>query len=294
MQQKRLSALNQWARCVVLLALWAVMGLSGCAVLTPADPKAEQQSMALLEAQFQRVEAQLASQSADAVKQVYVGSAQHSQSLAFQNDVLLMQEKLQGLNPAFASIVLSNQVQMQQLSYPFATASNLQVVFAKLAEWSSQHRLALTLLISTHGSPDVLSVNIGNNYLVPVRTAQLQQWLRSLDPRTAITVVLSACYSGSFADALGGKNRMVLTSAAADRNSFGCSYNSQNTWFIAQLLGPRFQAAKTWESLYRETVAGVEEQEAAQKVARASNPQMRSTTDLKKLRLGEWFSSTKK
>jgi hypothetical protein len=211
--------------------------------------------------------------------------------LAFQQDVLSLQQKLQTLNKETVSILLSNQTETRQLKYPFATIPNLQMVFDKLAIWSKQHTMALTLLITTHGSPDLLSVNIGTSDFQPVRSEQLKSWLNKLHPRTQMTVILSACYSGSFADNLSGENRIVLTAAAADRYSFGCNYESKNTWFIAQLLGPHFNPESTWSEVFVATRDGVELQEKAQNISPHSNPQMRIPEALKTKTLAQWYSS---
>lgn len=268
----------------------AAAALSGCA-LTPNKPQAREQSTALLNVQLAAAENHLKNSSPNSTQHIYVGSAQHSQSLAFQRDVLSLQQKLQTLNKETVSILLSNQMETQHLKYPFATIPNLQMVFDKLATWSKQHTMSLTLLITTHGAPDILAVNIGNSYFRPVRSEQLKSWLNQLHPRTQMTVILSACHSGSFADTLSGENRIVLTAAAADRKSFGCAYQDKKTWFIAQLLGPHFTPENTWSDVFVATRDGVELQEKAQNISDYSIPQMRSPEAFKRNTLAQWYSS---
>jgi hypothetical protein len=43
--------------------------------------------------------------------------------------------------------------------------------------------------------------------------------------------VISACRSGSFVPAVRAPDRLIITAAAADRNSFGCSDANDWTWF---------------------------------------------------------------
>lgn len=273
------------------IAVWAMVlsSLAACA-LTPHTEQAKQQSDALLQAQLQQVQTQWLNEGPNTHKHVFLGSAQHSQSLVFQRDILAMEKSLQALNATTASILLSNQVQTQQLRYPFATVPKLDRVFKQLAAWSHSHPMSLTVLISTHGLPDVLSVNIGNRYYRPLRSAPLKAWLDKLHPRTRVTLLLSACYSGSFVDALQGPNTLVLSASAADRNSFGCSYNEKNTWFIGQLLGTHFAPQNTWDDVFAATRSGVEQQELAQRVSPPSNPQIRGPETLRKMRLSQWFS----
>ena len=44
-------------------------------------------------------------------------------------------------------------------------------------------------------------------------------------------VVVNACYSGGFVDALRDDSTLVITSARADRTSFGCGADSDITYF---------------------------------------------------------------
>jgi hypothetical protein len=44
-------------------------------------------------------------------------------------------------------------------------------------------------------------------------------------------IVVSACYSGSFVDALANERSIVIAAAAPDRMSFGCNDSRQLTYF---------------------------------------------------------------
>lgn len=267
-----------------------VTSLGACA-LTPQKEEAKKQSDDLLQIQLQEVKAQLSRPGTTPYKHIFLGSAQHSQSLVFQRDIVSMAERLKSIHPDTATILLSNQLETQKLSFPFATRPNLDRVFANLSAWSQSHPLSLTVLISTHGAPDVLSVNIGNQYFPALRSTQLKAWLDQLHNRTKITLLLSACYSGSFMEALRAENRMILTAAAADRNSFGCHYHDKNTWFIGQLLGPHFSPESSWDEVFTATRAGIENQEKLHRVSPASNPQMSGSEQNRKMTLKQWFSN---
>jgi hypothetical protein len=85
-------------------------------------------------------------------------------------------------------------------------------------------------------------------------------------------VIVSACYSGSFA---GGKmakpNRVVLTAARGDRPSFGCQPHRTYNFFDECLLGALPQAAN-WRSAFDGTDRCVRRMEHALG-ARPSEPQ---------------------
>jgi hypothetical protein len=74
-------------------------------------------------------------------------------------------------------------------------------------------------------------------------------------------VVVSGCYSGSFAKgAMTKVNRIVLTAARADRSSFGCAAERTYTVYDACLLGALPHAA-TWRAAFAETRECVEQRE---------------------------------
>lgn len=88
------------------------------------------------------------------------------------------------------------------------------------------------IYLTSHGIPS--NIVFGDTKgLEPVDVAaMLRQWC---GPRPTI-VVLSACFSGSFVDALKAPNRMILTAARRDRTSFGCGEGEIYPWFDACFL----------------------------------------------------------
>jgi len=66
-------------------------------------------------------------------------------------------------------------------------------------------------------------------------------------------VVVSGCYSGSFAQLpMAASNRIVLTAARADRSSFGCAADRTYTEYDACLLGSLAHAT-SWQTVFDET-----------------------------------------
>ena len=62
----------------------------------------------------------------------------------------------------------------------------------------------------------------------PFTSAQFEQALKPLGDTPTI-IVLSACHSGSFIPRLERNNRIILVAASAERASFGCSFEDENT-----------------------------------------------------------------
>lgn len=114
--------------------------------------------------------------------------------------------------------------------YPFATVASLKYALDALGRVMDQDDV-LFLALSSHGSPDA-TIAISNPGIRPdnLSAKQLAEALDHANIRWRV-VVLSACYSGSFIDELSSERTIVLTAAAADRPSFGCSDDRHLTYF---------------------------------------------------------------
>jgi hypothetical protein len=94
-----------------------------------------------------------------------------------------------------------------------------------------------------------------------LRPAPLARALAAGCGAAPTVVVVSGCYSGSFArGAMAAPNRIVLTAARADRPSFGCAAERTYTVYDSCLLGALPHAA-TWRGVFTETKDCVETRE---------------------------------
>jgi hypothetical protein len=97
-------------------------------------------------------------------------------------------------------------------------------------------------------------------------------------------VIVSGCYSGSFASgAMAAPNRIILTAARADRPSFGCAAGRTYTVYDSCLLGA-LPHATTWLGVFSETKACVETREH-ELDAEPSHPQAAFGTAVRNLLL---------
>ena len=86
-------------------------------------------------------------------------------------------------------------------------------------------------------------------------------------------VIVSACYSGIFVNALAGPNRMVLTAASRERTSFGCAADETYPWFDGCIL-ETLPTAADFLALAAGTRACVARKETERGVSPPSDPQM--------------------
>lgn len=76
-------------------------------------------------------------------------------------------------------------------------------------------------------------------------------------------VLISACYSGQFiTDALKGPNRVIMTAARSDRPSFGCSEDTEYTYWDGCML-ENLPKSNTWTDLYSNVNACITTKESA-------------------------------
>lgn len=95
----------------------------------------------------------------------------------------------------------------------------------------------IILYLTSHGGEDA-SLSMAAPYIdtPPLTAAQLADALDRAGLRQRI-VIISACYAGSWIDALASPTTIVVAAAAADRTSFGCDDTREFTLFGEALLG---------------------------------------------------------
>jgi peptidase C13-like protein len=114
---------------------------------------------------------------------------------------------------------------------PLASLSNLETAVDAIAAKMKSDEDVLLLFLTSHGSPEhELAVDLDPLPLDPIAPEDLADLLAGSNIRNKV-IVVSACYSGGFIDALKGPSTMIITAARADRPSFGCGTTSDITDF---------------------------------------------------------------
>lgn len=158
----------------------------------------------------------------------------------FRNEVEFFQRLLpQRFDAADRVLALLNHPERAD-ELPLASATALERTLLGLGQRMNRDEDILFLYLTTHGSAEhELYVNqppLPFDQLTPER---LRAALDAARIRWRVLVV-SACYSGGFVEALRDPHTLVITAARADRTSFGCGADSKVTWFgkayLAQAL----------------------------------------------------------
>jgi hypothetical protein len=114
---------------------------------------------------------------------------------------------------------------------PLASVSALRYALHGLAARMNIDRDVLFLSISSHGAQDP-AIAVSNSQL-PLNDLTDQDLIEALNDSGIKwrVIIISACYAGGFIEALKDPQTIVITAAAADRTSFGCSNDSDLTYF---------------------------------------------------------------
>ncbi|MEC8665347.1 MAG: C13 family peptidase [Pseudomonadota bacterium] len=154
----------------------------------------------------------------------------------FKREVMFVNHSLQnyfGMKDRTLSL-LNNQETFQET--PLATATNLNTALDALSEKMQEEDIIL-LYLTSHGSDEgELSVNLGNG--ITFKTVNAEAIKEALDESGIKNrlIFVSACYSGVMIDSLADENTLIMTAAAADKTSFGCSDDSVLTYFADALF----------------------------------------------------------
>jgi hypothetical protein len=87
------------------------------------------------------------------------------------------------------------------------------------------------IYFSSHGAPQGVVLN---DHLLP--PALMDDMVQSACGVRPTIVIISACFSGVFIDAMKANNRMILTAARPDRSSFGCGESDRYPYFDTCVL----------------------------------------------------------
>jgi hypothetical protein len=181
---------------------------------------------ARIDAEIQRI----AAQSSPGAEVFFVGFAGYGMEQVFAREIELAAEVVGARYDAGPRSLLLVNDRRDLDRWPLASEPALRHALRRLGEIVGEEDV-LFLALSSHGERDA-ALKVTNAGLVPgrLRAEALAEMLRESGIAWKV-VVVSACYSGSFVDALASRRTVVITAAASDRKSFGCDDKRQLTYF---------------------------------------------------------------
>jgi hypothetical protein len=155
---------------------------------------------------------------------------------------------------------------------PLASVTALNYALQGFAERMDTDEDVLFLAISSHGSEEP-SIAVSNSGfpLTSLTPEDLRQALHESGIRWRV-IVISACYAGGFIDALRDPRTIVIAAAAKDRTSFGCSNDSDLTYFGEAFYRDALPGAKSLREAFEAAKQAIAARERSEHET-PSNPQ---------------------
>ena len=159
---------------------------------------------------------------ASAQQMHYLGIAASDRETVFQSEVT-------GAGTTVASKwQLASSGTVSSSFFRRVTPASVEQAIQSAASKMELEKDVLFLLVSSHGAPRGLGVEVSGSGLMTAR--QLRAMLDASRIKNRV-IVVSACYAGQFIGPLAGPNTVVITAANATNPSFGCSNQRTYTYF---------------------------------------------------------------
>jgi hypothetical protein len=155
---------------------------------------------------------------------------------------------------------------------PLATVTGLQYALRGLGSRMNLDRDVLFLSISSHGAQDP-AIAVANSQLPlnDLSDEDLADVLRDSGIKWRV-IIISACYAGGFIESLRDPQTIIITAAAADRTSFGCSNDRDLTYFGEAFYRDALPGARSLRDAFETAKAAIAARERRERVT-PSNPQ---------------------
>ena len=188
------------------------------------------------DAQVQRelIDAQIArfpEESASTARVFFLGFAGYGEERVFAEEIKLAAQVVGEKYGSTDRTVLLLNDRRDLETYPLASASSLRYSMNALSRVMNRDEDILFLVLSSHGSRDA-TIEVSNTGLTPEVLGA--RTLADLVAESGIrwkVIVVSACFSGTFIKPLADDHTIVITAAARNRASFGCSDTRHLTYF---------------------------------------------------------------
>jgi hypothetical protein len=165
---------------------------------------------------------------------------------------------------------------------PLASVSGLRYALRGIAARMHLDRDVLFLAISSHGARDgSIAVEDADLPLDDLTPEDLAVMLRDAGIQWRV-IIVSACYSGAFVEPLRGPETIVITAAAADRSSFGCSSDRDFTYFGEAFYRDALPDAKSLHDAFAKAKAAIAAREHREGMT-PSEPQAFFGAELEKI-----------
>lgn len=146
---------------------------------------------------------------------------------------------------------------------PMATVSSIREALKAIASQMDKEKDILFVFVTSHGSEShELTLAQNNMRLRGLRAKDFAELIAETQVRWKV-IAVSACYSGGFMDALKNEHTLIMTAARHDRRSFGCSDDSEFTYFGRAYFKEALPASSSFSDAFSRAEALIRKWEAA-------------------------------
>jgi Peptidase C13 family len=157
-------------------------------------------------------------------------------------------------------------------TFPIGTVTSLTYGLKLVGQRMNPDRDILFLALSSHGSSDpLLSVSNGSLGLQQLTGENLSAALQASGIKRRI-IVISACHAAAFIPQLKNPDTVIITAAAADKTSFGCSDDRDLTYFGEAFYRDALPNAQNLEDAFKRAKEAIALRET-QEHQKASEPE---------------------
>lgn len=210
----------------------------------------------------------------------FVGAASYGLQETFLKELEVVSNLMaERFDTARRSIVLVNHASTLG-KWPIATASNLRATLDHVGRIINPEEDVAMLFISTHGNEDGrLAFEMPPLTLAQPNPTMLARMLADSGIKWKI-IVISACYSGGFVEALKDDHSLIITAADAASPSFGCEFSSDITWFGQAFFNEALRSTRSLPEAFAAAREAITQRERSEGYEH-SNPQLHLGREMK-------------
>lgn len=203
----------------------------------------------------------------------FVGFAPYASQDVFMKEMKSVESLLrERFDTGGRSVTLVNHASLVD-EIPIASLTSLRRTLRAVGRQIDPAEDIVFLHITTHGSEThQLSAEFWPLQLAQIGPADLRAALDDAGIKWRI-VVVSACFSGGFIDALRDPNTMVMTAADARHTSFGCADDSDYTYFSRAFFDEALRKTHSFPDAFAQAKVWIRARELKEGLD-PSNPQM--------------------
>lgn len=210
----------------------------------------------------------------------YVGMAGYAPQDVFMKEVIAAEAVFKqrfGAGGRTIKLINNSKTLMET---PVASVSALEAALTGVSKAMDKDNDILFLFLTSHGSRDhKLSLELPPWKFNDFDPKRLRAVVDASGMKWKV-IVVSACYSGGFVEALKSPATLVITASAADKTSFGCSNEADFTYFGKAYFDQALRQTLSFTGAFDLARAEISKREALAKYS-PSNPQMALGADIK-------------